>query len=143
MSSPYVSLLGSSGGGNVDPPGPLPSEYASALRITQLAGTSLSALRIVYSDGTHVRPLDNTDLSNVPRLLGMSLTAGLLDEEIVVQRQGMLFDLSWTWVPGFLWLGTAGQLTQIPPSSGACIIVAEALSATQILLSPFDPTYQE
>ena len=73
---------------------------------------------------------------------GLAVDAGILDEEIRMQRIGPFTDVAWTWTPGKeVWLDdtTAGALTQIKPVANAQFM-GMALAATILMLAPdFNP----
>lgn len=146
MTSPYggngpykVLVIGATDGGS----SPEPSEIPAAIEFNATAGESLSALRVVYSTGAAVFSLSHTDTVNAKRVFGLTMSAAGSGSSVRIRRIGVVSDASWAWLPGFVWLGLNGQLTQSPPTTGVCLIVGEALSATQILLTFFDPTFQE
>ena len=73
---------------------------------------------------------------------GLAVDAGVLNDEIRMQRIGPFTDASWTWTPGKeVWLHptTAGGLTQTKPVVNAQFM-AMALAATILMLAPdFNP----
>lgn len=123
--------------GEQGPPGPPGPTGGSALQRT--AGETLSALRAVYELDGLVRALDYRDDTHIDLLLGLSLTAAPAGGAVNVQRSGVLDDNSWNWLPGRIYLGAAGSLTQTPPANGYCVLLGAATSATRITLYLQDP----
>lgn len=123
--------------GEQGPPGPPGPTGGSALQRT--AGETLSALRAVYELDGLVRALDYRDATHIDLLLGLSLTAAPEGGPVNVQRSGVLEDSSWNWLPGRIYLGANGSLTQAPPADGYCVLLGAATSATRITLNLQDP----
>ncbi|MDX4958022.1 DUF2190 family protein [Delftia acidovorans] len=122
------------------PPGrpgePGPSGGASVQRT---AGTNLSALLAVYELNGLVRALSADDGAHIDLLLGITLTAAQAGEPVNVQRLGAIEDPGWNWVPGRVYLGANGALTQTPPTSGFDVLIGSATSPTRIALNLQDP----
>lgn len=73
---------------------------------------------------------------NLQPALGLALAAGILDDEINIQRVGPITNASWSWTVGkpvFLSPSVAGGLTQAP--SGTTQLMGIAHSATTIILN--------
>jgi len=99
--------------------------------------TPLSALRCVTGDGRYCDP---TDLSTVG-MAGITLTAGTT---VAARFAGRMTDAGWTWTPGApIYCGVAGVLTQTPPATGWLRRVAEAVSATEIIVSIHQPILRD
>lgn len=135
----WVDLRGPSGSGAVavvhaaDPTPP------AATWVQRTAGSSLSALRAVYELDGAVHALSADDALHVDLLLGITLTAAQAGDPVNVQRLGAIEDDSWNWVPGRVYLGAEGALTQTPPTSGFDLLIGAATSATRITLNLQDP----
>lgn len=129
-----VILAGQRGAPGIGIPGP---DGGSTVQRT--AGETLSALRVVYELAGEALALDYRDADHVNLLLGITLTAGGIGQLLNVQCRGTLDDASWSWVPGRVWLGAYGSLTQIPPVSGYDVLIGSATSATRINLNLQDP----
>ena len=68
--------------------------------------------------------------------LGITLSSGNLDDEILIQRVGKVTNSGWSWNPGypiFLSANQAGDLTQIP--SGSQQVLGIAIKSDTILLN--------
>ena len=111
-------------------PGP-----AGGSAFQRLAGETLSALRVVYELAGQVFALDVGDAEHIDLLLGVTLTAADPGAAINVQRSGAIDDAGWSWLPGLVWLGASGALTQTPPVDGFAVLLGAAVSATRITLN--------
>lgn len=124
-------------GDGVLPP-PMPSGGEATVREY---GEDISALRVVYERGGRVFLLDPTDplLSTVDLLLGITITAGDAGTPGVIQRSGTIDDTSWSWAEGLVFLGAAGTLTQVPPTTGWEVVVGAAPSAQRLNIDFDEP----
>lgn len=123
--------------GGQGPPGP--PGTAGGAAVQRLAGETLSSLRAVYELDGQVFALDYRDSAHVDLLLGITLTASPAGQPVNVQRLGAMTDGFWSWVPGRVYLGTAGALTQIPPDDGYQVLIGAAVSGTRLTLNLTDP----
>ena len=119
------------------PPGQPGPAGGTALQRT--AGETLSALRAVYELDGEVFSLDFQDEDHIDLLLGITLTAANPGQPINVQRSGAIDDSGWSWVPGRVYLGANGALTQVPAAAGFDVFIGVALSATRLILNFQDP----
>jgi hypothetical protein len=126
--------------GQQGPPGrPGEPGPAGGASVQRTAGTNLSALLAVYELNGVVRALSADDAAHIDLLLGITLTAAQAGELVNVQRLGAIEDSGWHWVPGRVYLGAAGALTQAPPTSGFDLLIGSATSSTRIALNLQDP----
>lgn len=123
--------------GEQGPPG-IPGP-AGGSAIQRSAGTTLSALRAVYEQDGQVFALDYRDPDHIDLLLGITLSAAAAGAVVNVQRSGVLDDSNWSWTPGRVYLGTNGQLTQLPADDGYSVLLGVATSATRLILNLQDP----
>lgn len=120
------------------PPGP-PGPSGVAIYTRQSTG-ALSAMRVVWEDDAGaVSALDSADEDHIDLLCGLTLTATSDAGQVAVQRTGAVDDLAWSWVPGRVYLGADGALTQSPPSTGFDVLVGVAVSPTRLILNFQDP----
>lgn len=129
-----IVTAGEQGPPGVGIPGP-----AGGSALQRTAGETLSALRAVYELHGQVFLLDQADAIHIDFLLGITLNAADISTPVNVQRSGVLDDVSWNWLPGRVWLGAQGLLTQIPPTSGFDLLIGTAVSPTRITLNLQDP----
>lgn len=119
----------------------VPEEVASASEAVKLAYTADSALgghRMVITNIANGKAMyaSNDNLAHAHGVIGMTLGAANMDEEVIVQISGQIEESSWAWTPGgLLYLSTTGLITHTYPS-GALFsrVVAFAETATRILL---------
>jgi hypothetical protein len=126
--------------GEQGPPGlPGAPGPAGGSAFQRIAGETLSALRAVYELDGVVRYLDPQDSDHIDLLLGLTLTAATPGAPVNIQRSGPIDDAGWSWIPGPVWLGPAGTLTQTPPADGYDLLIGAAMSATRLTLNIQDP----
>lgn len=121
--------------GDADAGDPIIS-LAPAIRV---AASTVSALRVVTESSAGVSHLDPTDDEQVAGLLGVSISAGDAGDEIRIKTGGTIDDAGWSWVPGFVYAGPNGTLTQTYPASGWEIVIGYAPSATRLNLTFDEP----
>jgi hypothetical protein len=107
----------------------------------RVAGESLSALRVVWEDEDGaVWPLDYRDEVNIDSLAGITVTAaGMATQPVKVQRAGVLDATGLNLVPGKVWLGVDGALTQTPPEDGFDLLVGYATGEQRLYLAFSEP----
>lgn len=118
---------------------PGPDGQGGVQTVTLMAGADLAGFRVVryalgllyYADKD--QPCDNT--------LGI-LTAGAATLGFgTVQLAGRVTNPAWNWVAGPVYLGNAGQLTQVAPTSGVIQEIGFAVDATSVMLRIQEPVY--
>lgn len=129
-----ILTTGEQGPPGIGIPGP-----AGGSALQRTAGQTLSALRAVYELDGEVFLLDLADAAHIDFLLGITLNAADISTPVNVQRSGSLEDANWSWLPGRIWLGPEGRLTQTPPTSGFDLAIGTAVSSTRITLNLQDP----
>ena len=108
---------------------------ASDGRFNRIAGETLSALYVVWEDDDGlVYYLDYRDDEHIDLLSGLSITSANIGEELTLQRIGWLDASGLQLVPGPVWLGENGRLTQIPPDHGFDVLVGYATAEERIYL---------
>ena len=106
-----------------------------------LATIPIGGHRCVVLD-TNERALyaDNTELSHIGKVLGV--TTGAVESEALatIQTGGEMTEPSWSWVLDVpIWLGTNGLLTQTPPATGFSQVIGFPISATKMFISQREP----
>ncbi|MBF0161606.1 MAG: hypothetical protein HQL88_04885 [Magnetococcales bacterium] len=124
--------------GATGPPGNPGSPGGSGNQVVLQAGQILgghrailldSAGRAVYADSSHV--------SHAGRLFGITAHAAVADEFVTVHVIGEMLESSWVWdISRPVFLGTNGQLTQVPPSTGFVQVVGQPITAQSLFLNP-------
>lgn len=114
--------------------GPIGPAGGSAFERT--SADAISALRVVWEDEDGVvRPLDYLDTEHIDLLAGITITSALgAGLPVTVQRSGVIDASGLGLVPGRVWLGVDGQLTQTPPADGFDVFVGSAVSNDRLLL---------
>jgi hypothetical protein len=111
------------------------------------AGETLSALRAVWEDTEgRVWALDFQDAGHTLLYAGVTRTAAVAGQTIDVQHTGVLdaFEVEGLGlVPGPVWLGVQGALTQTAPVTGVDRLLGALLADTRLLLCPADPIFLE
>lgn len=100
------------------------------------AGPALSALRVVWEDALgQVWPLSADDSAHMALVAGLTLSAAGAGGQVQVQRSGVLDAAGLGLVPGRVWLGAGGQLTQAAPSAGFDLLVGHAVAGGRMYLT--------
>jgi hypothetical protein len=109
--------------------------------LSKVAGEALSGHRMVVlnSAGKAVYA-DNTTMTHVSKVLGMTVGSAVLDAAIDILRWGELEEPSWSWTLDLpIFLSTSGLLTQTPPTTGFSQIIGFPVSATKAYISLREP----
>lgn len=97
------------------------------------AGTNLSALRAVTTNGSGEAVYASTDTLANATVFGITSTAADAGNAVSVHSSGILEDANWNWTKGTIYLGTNGALTQTAPTNGAIVVhIGRALTATKL-----------
>jgi hypothetical protein len=95
------------------------------------------AVRIL-ADGVHHASCD--DISHAPGVLGIAANSASPGDQVRVRVAGLLAEPTWDWMPGLpVYVGIAGLLSQMPPSSGFIREIGLAISPTSIVIRPMIP----
>ena len=112
-------------------PGPAGGATTFTVGATPLSGHSAVA---ADAAGLLIKA-DCTNLAHRGAVLGLLANAYSPGDQAVVQTTFTLEHAGWTWAPGPVFVGTAGQLTQNPPVGAVFSqVVAHALSPTLVLV---------
>ncbi|GKS73653.1 hypothetical protein AVME950_02175 [Acidovorax sp. SUPP950] len=124
------------------PPGPrgLPGPEGGATLVTVGAVPLSGHSAVACNSAGLLVPADSTNPSHRGAVLGLVADAYSPGDEAVVQTAYVLEHAGWTWAPGPVFVGTAGQPTQTLPI-GALFSQAlgQALSATRVLVDVQPP----
>ena len=137
-----VEVLEAAAQGPRGPQGiPGPAGGAAFIRV---AAVTLSALVVVWEDSAGlVRPLDYRDEEHAALLCGLTITSADAGQDVTVQRIGPLDAAGLGLIPGRVWLGVDGRLTQAPPQDGCDILVGNATADERIYLNFNEAIYLE
>jgi hypothetical protein len=79
---------------------------------------------------------DSSNLQHMQNVLGLSINAVTDNSYVTIRTSGYLEEPGWNWTPYVpVFLGTNGNLTQVPPTSGFSLVVASVLSPTKLLIN--------
>jgi hypothetical protein len=121
---------------------PVQDVMASQRFVVRLvAGHTLSGHRIVTTndDGALVYA-DHDDMSQLNRPVWLVENAWSTGDLATAVAQGPAFETSWSWTPGLaVFIGSEGQLTQTPPSTGWLRKIASVAEVQGIWFDPQPP----
>ena len=102
-----------------------------------IAAENISALRVLASDDLgQVVYADNNSVGQAFKVMGISISTGLLGANVTLQTEGILTDAGWSWAgTGPLFVGTNGVLTQTPPTNGYSVVVGWPTNPTTIFIN--------
>jgi hypothetical protein len=109
------------------PPG-IPGEDSS---IYVTADVDLGGHRVVKATSTGCDYADNTTISDINSILGITDSATVQGGSAKIRTSGELIEPSWNFSIGAVYLGTNGLLIQTVPSSGFIKQIGVAVSATK------------
>lgn len=113
----------------------VPGPAGGATTVT-VGATALSGHSVVAADAAGMLiKADCTNPAHQGAVLGLLANAYSPGDQAVVQNAFTLEHSGWTWAPGPVFVGAAGQLTQsLPGGAVFSQVVAHALSATLVLV---------
>lgn len=113
-------IQGPAGGVTLAPVGPSPISGHSVVACN-------AAGELIYADCTQA--------SHIGAVLGVVHQAYAPGDHAEVKTSFPMEHAGWTWAPGPVYVGTAGQLVQsLPMGALFCQVVGHALSATRVLI---------
>ena len=117
--------------------GPAGAGHGAVELLTKVAGENLGGHRAVIVDNDNkVYYGDRTNFAHMYKVVGITRGAANIGTNVEIQTYGLMTELSWNWIAGQpIFLGTNGLLTQIPPTTGFSLIIAKALTSTDIFIS--------
>lgn len=123
------------------PPGPQGSTGPAGGTTVTVGATPLSGHSAVAVDAAGLLiQADCTNPAHRGAVLGLLANAYSPGDQAVVQTAFTLEHSGWTWSPGPVFVGTAGQLTQtLPVGAVFSQVVAHALSPTLVLVDVQPP----
>lgn len=106
------------------------------------AGETIHGDRAVrIRDGLLYHPDPETP-SHANEVIGIAMTSGLAGDQITVRTSGNVTQAFWTWTPGFVFVGPAGQLTQSPSPTGWLLEIGRARTATVVEIDIEVPVFR-
>lgn len=108
---------------------------AKTLILEKEASESISALKLVYLDSSLSCSLADSSISGKINSCGVSINAGILGDIIKILSFGIIEDASFLFgVNEPLYLGTNGEITNIPPTTGYLTKIGYGLGAGSIYI---------
>lgn len=119
----------------------LPGGGQIGLAFGAVAGEAIGGHRAVILDAAGVAfYASQDDPTHMGIVAGISQGAVVSGDPVSIMAKGRLIEPSWAWTPYLpIFLGTSGQLTQTPPTTGFLIVLGTALDATTMMVNPFQP----
>ena len=114
--------------------------------VTGIAAETLGGHRIVRGSHNALTYATNTNANHADDIQGLTLGAATVGASVLLQRAGDVTEPSWNWTPETsVFLGSNGQLTQIPPDDSAAftLCVGFAATPTTLVLRFQAPIYNE
>jgi len=110
--------------------------------LTKICGVNISGHKAVTVDSNgKVIYADNTIPSHATKVVGVTITAALTNEEVTIVPSGEIIEPTFNWLPDLpVFLGPNGLLTQTVPSSGFSLIIGFPTSQTSLLVDIKTPT---
>jgi hypothetical protein len=100
---------------------------------TVSAGESINGHRVVTRVLGNIYHADKDTLSHQSQVLGLSTHSGVASTDVNVLTMGYIVEPSWNWTPDKpLFLGSGGLLTEVPPTTGFLLQVAQSISQTEV-----------
>ncbi len=125
-------------GGSQGPAGPI-SGILNKPALAPLGGHT-----VVKSGLGGVDKASSDSVGDAGSVIGISLNAAIAAGQAVqVATDGEIFEATWAWAAGPVFLGLAGALTQTPPATGILQQIGVASSPTSILIDIQDPTLRQ
>lgn len=110
--------------------GDVPVVIGGGSEVFRTAAESITAFSVVYDvDGVHCRNASSSDPSTIQQVLGISINAANIGEQVAIIRSGV-YTGNTGFTAGLLFLGIAGNITHGPATSGVSLQVGNAISAT-------------
>lgn len=128
-----TSLGGGAGGGTIIiyPEGTVVNP--ESIQMDYVTVGAMSAPRVVYASPGGLALADKDVLDQQDKIIGVTKTsAAAAGETVKVVLEGKIDDPSFSFIPGPIWLGNSGVLTQTKPTSGLLAPIAVAITSTQI-----------
>ena len=105
-----------------------------ALELIDTAEDINTPFKVVISNGSGgILIADHTDLSNMNRVIGISISTGTTGSGIFVHKEGKITESSWSWTLGkSIFFDANGELTQTPQPTGFFMIIGRPLTSKSI-----------
>ena len=109
-----------------------------------VAGVPLSGDRAVIANSAgQAIYADGANPSHIGRVIGITVNAAASGANVAIAPSGELTEVSWNWIPGAVFVGANGFLTQTPPASGFTQAIAAVITPTRIRVQILSPTLRQ
>jgi hypothetical protein len=98
--------------------------------VTVIAGTNLSGHVVVRIENGIAYSCGSDNQAYIGHAIGITTGGALAGGTIAVQLHGELTEPTWSFTPGFVWIGSGGILTQTAPTTGFLQTIGRAINAT-------------
>ena len=119
---------------------PMSGAGASTERKSLISNATASMIipghRAVIMAGDGSATLASASKSSMPGVTGISKNASDIGGSVQIVTSGEMESDGWNWVPGTVFLGENGTLTQTPISSGWLYAVGQALASSIMIVRP-------
>ena len=124
--------------GATGPPGNPGSPGGSGNQVVLRAGQTLGGHRAVLLDSAGCAIYaDSSDASHAGRFFGITANAAVVDDFVTVHVIGEMIESAWVWdISRPVFLGTNGQLTQVPPTAGFVQVIGQPITVQSLFLNP-------
>jgi len=111
----------------------------SGSQVTKVADVDLGGNRVVIITATGVDYADSSNQAHVDLVLGLTNSAALVAESVIITTNGEVVEPSWSWSLGNVYVGVNGALTQTVPTVGFVQIIGVATASDTLLVVPRIP----
>lgn len=115
------------------PAGPPGNDRVSVSRAP--AAENLSGHRAIGGSSDGVSTRSASDLSTLGQVVGVTLGSAVRGQEVQFQTSGEIVEPSWSWMPGRVWLGENGLLTQTLPVQGYLQQIGTSNGPTKLVVN--------
>jgi hypothetical protein len=106
---------------------------------TLIAAMTVPGHRVIMSDENGYGVLADPNADGY-LFFGISTSGANTGDPFIVSLDGVIIEPTWNWTPRApLFVTSNGLLTETPPTTGVSQVVAMALTATSLLISPQPP----
>lgn len=110
-----------------------PAGGASTLTLTAPGAIGGHRAVVPNGDGT-LAYADSQNPAHFGKVVGFTLNAGSVGDPVSVAVSGEVTEPSWAWVPGEVYLGSNGLLTQTAPTTGFVQVMGIATTPTRMVV---------
>jgi len=110
--------------------------------LKKICATNISGHKAVTVDNSgKVIYADNSIPSHATKVVGVTITAGLANQEVTIVPNGEIIEPTFNWLPDIpVFLGPNGLLTQTVPTAGFILMLGFPTSQTSMVVDIKAPT---